>query len=202
MSDGWHREIENEKLVGAVLLDFTAAFDIIDHNLLLKKLKYYGFDSSAILWLESYLANRTQTVYFNRSFSEVKSVSCGIPQGSCLGPLLYSIFTHELPLTLTDAKVAMYADDSIYMAASTAERLTSILNEELQSALEWVTINQLVLNVSKTTSIVFGTNKQLFSEPKLNLCVEGKAVEQVQRTKLLGVIVDSKLSWSQQIMGW
>jgi hypothetical protein len=82
------------------MLDFSAVFDIIDHNLLLKKM--------CVLWLfnlchimDSELSNRTQRVPFNGSFSNVKHVKCRVPQGSCLGPLLCSIFTNDLPLALT-----------------------------------------------------------------------------------------------------
>ncbi len=86
MTDDWLRDTDNKNLVGAVLLDFTAAFDIIDHSFLIVKLKCYGFNPTAILWLESYLTNRKQTIFFNRSFSDLKLISCGVPQGSCGTP--------------------------------------------------------------------------------------------------------------------
>lgn len=112
MTDDWRREIEEKKIVGGVLFDFTAAFDIIDHELLLKKLESYGFAQSALSWIKSYLTNRTQAVFFfNGSYSDVKSVRCGVPQGSCLGPLLYTIFTNDLPLDLNKSNISMYADD-------------------------------------------------------------------------------------------
>ena len=79
MTDDWLMDIEQKKLVGAVLLDFTAAFDIIDYELLIKKLECYGFSQSAILWLKSYLTNRKQKVYFNGSYSDEREVSCGVP---------------------------------------------------------------------------------------------------------------------------
>lgn len=95
-----------------VLLDFTAAFDLIDHELLIKKLVEYGFKSPANVWIENYLANRQQCVSFNGSLSNVETLKCGLPQGSCLGSLLYAVFINDLPKVLEKASVAMYADDT------------------------------------------------------------------------------------------
>ena len=94
----------------------------------------------------------------------------------------------------------MYADDStMYASATTANEVTETLNKELQSVLEWVASNKLVLNIFKTKSIVFGTNHYLSSRPQLNLVMNGVAVEQVEETKLLGVTLDCKLSRSKHI---
>ena len=92
MTDDWLREMEDKMIVGAVLLDISAAFDIIDHSLLLDKRMCYGFTPPAIMCINSYLANRTQRVFFNGSPSNIIQVESGIPQCSCLGPLLFSIF--------------------------------------------------------------------------------------------------------------
>ena len=101
-NDDWLKEIDNKKIVGAVLLDFSAAFDIID--LLLRKCMCYCFKTSAISWIKSYLSKITQGVFFNGSVSNVKQVKCGILQGSSLGPLLFIfIFTDDLPLALNKA---------------------------------------------------------------------------------------------------
>ena len=96
---------DERKLVGAVLLDFSAVFDVIDHELLLGKLKCYGFKSAALSWMESYLSRKRLKVFFNGSFSNSKDIHCSVPQGSCLGPLLYPIFTNDLPSVMNKARV-------------------------------------------------------------------------------------------------
>ena len=183
------------------MLDFSAALDIIDHNLWLRKRTCYGFSTSAILWIQSHLSNRTLMVFFNGSSTNVKHVKCGVPQGSSLGALFLSKFTNDLPLALNKSCVSMYADDStIYASATTTNDVTETLNKELQSVLKWVASNKLVLNISKTKSIVFATNHSLSSRPQLN----GVSVEQVKETKLLSVTLDCKLSWSKKYRfnGW
>ena len=120
MTDDWLKEMDNPKMTGAVLLDFSAACDVIDYNLLISKLECCGFSPTAIKLMKSYLTSRTQRVYYTGSWSHSRVLDCGVPQGSCLGPLLYGIFTNDLPSVLCKATVQMYADDStLYYAAET-----------------------------------------------------------------------------------
>jgi hypothetical protein len=160
----------------------------------------YGFTAPAVLWIKSYLSNRTQRVFFNESLSNIIQVESGFSQGCFLGPLLFSIFTNDMPLTLSKASVSMYLDDStLYTSATTATEMTATLNKELQLVSEWVARNRLVLNISKTKSLVFGTNHSLNPEPQLNLVMNNVEIEQVEVTKLLGVSLDCKLSWSKHL---
>lgn len=202
MVDDCYNHIDNKKLVGAVLLDFSSAFDLLDHEILLEKLKSYGFSLLAVNWFESYLSGRKQSVFYNGSFSSLKELKCGVPQGSCLGPLLFSIFTNDLPLVLDHAKAVMYADDTtIYFPAASADALTETLNAELNSVVSWTNANRLVLNVLKTKTILFGSNIKLKENPKLKIVINSTTVSQVEDTKLLGVILDSTLKWSKHIEG-
>lgn len=145
LTDDWLRQIDRRQLVGAVFLDFSAAFDQVDHKLLLKKLWAYGFRGSAVKYLRSYLANRTQHVFFNGSLSDPVFQICGVPQGSCLGPLLYSIFVNDLPDVLSKASMTVYADDSTgHVSASSLNQVNSKLQKELNSIQEWVVENRLI----------------------------------------------------------
>lgn len=199
MTDEWLTSLDENKLVGAVLLDLTAAFDVIDHCILFKKLKYYRFSQIALKWTRTYLSNRLQQVFFNGSLSNTKTASCGLPQGSSMGPLFFSIFINDLPLSVKKAKIVMYADDvTLYSSSATITELSDTLQDELNFAVEWMKMNKLVLNKSKTKSIVF--NKGVKSATnELHLSLEGTVVEQVSRVKLLGIRLDQSLSWSDQI---
>ncbi len=200
MRDQWLTNIEDRKLVGAVLLDFTAAFDVIDHSILLAKLKCYGVLPLALAWIKSYLSGRSQRVFFNGCFSDSRRISFGVPQGSCLGSLLFSIFINDLPCTVRKADVVMYADDAtLFCASPMLGELNANLQLELHTIINWVKMNKLVLNIAKTKCIVFGSRNVKANATALSLSIDGILVEQVTKTTLLGVKLDSLLSWSDQI---
>ena len=102
MYDTWIKSVDAGKLVGVCLLDMSAAFDLVDHDLLLRKLRYYGFDEDAVKWLRSYLSDRRQCVSIDGSLSRLEPVPTGVPQGSILGPILYILLTNELPDIVQD----------------------------------------------------------------------------------------------------
>ena len=93
----WLDALEQGDMAGVCMIDMSAAFDVVDTNLLLQKLKLYGLDRSSLQWVWSYLSYRSQTVYIEGSFSNLLPLEAGVPQGSILGPLKYTIFTNELP---------------------------------------------------------------------------------------------------------
>ena len=112
-TDDWLGDFDNGNVVIAVMLDLTGAFDTIDHTLLTNKLYYYGLDEKSVKWFISYLDGRTQTTCISGNTSKFKQVTCGIPQGSILGPLLFIIYINDLPSVLKHCKVSMYADDTM-----------------------------------------------------------------------------------------
>ena len=113
---------------GVIFLDLKKAFDTVNHDILIKKLKNYGIDNNELLWFESYLNNRSQVVNVNSTLSDFQPVNIGIPQGSILGPLLFIIFVNCLPDAVDKCKTVMYADDtSIMCKANNVHELQSQL---------------------------------------------------------------------------
>ena len=97
MHDEWSKAVDEGRLSGACFLDMSAAFDVVDHELLLEKLTLYGLDENSIAWVRSYLSGRSQSVKVEGTLSRLQMVNNGVPQGSILGPLFYTLFTNELP---------------------------------------------------------------------------------------------------------
>lgn len=200
LTDEWLRQIDNNKLVGVAYLDFSAAFDLVDHHLLLEKLSAYGFKQSAMSFLSSYLADRKQCVAFNGSLSDIVTLTCGIPQGSCLGPLLYSIFVNDMSYVLHDACMTVYADDTtVHVSASNTDQVNSMLQQGIMDIDEWVVENRLKLNVSKTKCMIIGSKHSMRKDPKLNIYLKNQLLEQVAEIKLLGVTLDQTMSWTTHI---
>ena len=125
-------------------------------------------------------------------------MTCGVPQGSCLGPLLFSLFVNDLPTVLTTADITLYADDSTpFQSGHNARLISDKLQLDLSKVELWVAKNRLVLNADKTNSILIGSRQKIKSAPSLNLSIKDKIIEQLPCVKLFGVQVDENLSWKQ-----
>ena len=135
---------------GVLFLDLKNSFDTVDHYLLLRKLRGIGLKEVSVSWFASYLGNRYQTTKYESSVSERLPISCGVPQGSILGKLLFIIFVNDFPNVFQEAHVNLYADDTaITVRARTADELQRKLKSQVESAANWLRANKLTLNIRK-----------------------------------------------------
>ena len=130
MLEKWKEALDKEENMSAIFMDLSKAFDTINHDLLLVKLKAYGFSKQALSFLCSYLKNRRQRVQINNKFSSLKEVIAGVPQGSIDGPLLFNLFINDLFLFICFSTLSNYADDNNLFATGTD---TQLINQMLLS---------------------------------------------------------------------
>ena len=131
-TDDWYNGLDLGKLVGLVFIDLKKAFDTVDHDILCRKLEYYGIQQQQLAWFKSYLFNRKQFFRVNGVDSSVEGIDVGVPQGSCLGPLLFLIYINDLPQAVRKSNVSMYADDtSLCHQSSDITQLNEAINSDL-----------------------------------------------------------------------
>jgi Reverse transcriptase (RNA-dependent DNA polymerase) len=186
-------------------LDISAAFDTLDHSLLLKRAEdVFGFTGCAQSWLASYLSGRSSYVSINNVCSDTVVHKSGVPQGSVLGPLLFSIFTTPVGKLISSFGLSyhQYADDTqLYTALnmSTVAGITT-LSTCAGAVTRWHLENGLLLNPIKSEAIITGTRHQVKSVDRSSgLCVTGAIIPFVDKLKLLGVTLDSHLTFDQHV---
>ena len=187
------RQLNSQKqLVGMVLIDLQKAFDTVDHDILCKKLEAMGVGS--IKWFESYLKGRKQKVVVNESCSEAGIVTCGVPQGSILGPLLFLCYINDMPISVK-CKLLLYADDSaLIVSGSDQNKIEKELSNELGTCRQWLIDNKLSLHLGKTEAIIFGTKRKLNKLEPLNVKCGDISIKNVFKVKYLGIEINNTLS--------
>ena len=200
-TNSWSVNIDNGLVNGVVFIDLKKAFDTIDHKILLQKLENYGVDPNGLKWFKSYLTDRTQKCRVNDHLSNSKPVTCGVPQGSILGPLLFLIYINDLPHCLNYAMPRMFADDTnVSYAADSLNELQNVLNSELKSLHNWLITNRLSLNIAKTEFMTIGSRQKLRTiDDVINIKINECEINRVDSVKSLGVYIDNHLTWTKHI---
>ena len=148
---------------------------------LLKKLYFYGIRGNCHAWIKDYLSNTKQLVKYNQTRSSEQAVACGVPQGSILGLLLLSTI--------------LFADDTnLFCSGKNIQELESTVNAELARVQEWLSLNQLTLNIRKSNFIIFKSHKKQLVR-QMNLRLSLSELQRVEESKFLGIIIDQPLTW-------
>ena len=209
--DTWIRNAEKKKLTASLLLDLTAAFDVVDHRILLDKLKLYNFSNKTLECFESYLNERKQVVIVESRMSDPKDVGDqSVPQGSMLGTVLFLIFYNDFPATRKEDEEeeessVLYADDDSDMVSDADPQARKAkIQEVADESTSWVHDNKLVSSGTKTKLLVAGTKelrRSKLKDQQIVIKVAGHEVKESESERLLGVVVNNKMTWENHLCG-
>eukprot|EP00112_Aurelia_sp_Birch-Aquarium-sp1_P014347 Seg309.5 transcript_id=Seg309.5/GoldUCD/mRNA.D3Y31 product="RNA-directed DNA polymerase from mobile element jockey" protein_id=Seg309.5/GoldUCD/D3Y31 len=198
LTETWKVAIDKGKFVGVLLIDFRKAFDTVDHSIIPFKLQSTGISGSIFDWVNDYLSNRMQFCEINEATSNLQPISYGVPQGSLLGPRIFSIYVKDFPECLTVGKMEMYADDTTaYCVEDSVEKLHTSMMTMIMEINNWRLKHRLTIHFGKTKALILNRHKFIgpLNEPKIN----NQTIDHSSQVDCLGVTLDPKLSWAPQI---
>ena len=206
LCDLWIKAAEDRKLTAALLLDLSAAFDVINHSILLEKLRLYNFSPGALSWFKSYLEDRIQAVQVESRLSDFMPIGDqGITQGSLLGPLLFIIFYNDFPDVREEGESILYADDDTdNVSDNDPNTLIEKIQREADLSTSWVKDNKMVCSGAKTKLMIIGTRElrnSKLGDSVLDITVDGCTVRESDNEKLLGVRINNTLTWHHHLYG-
>ena len=188
--------IDDGLVTGMILIDLQKAFDTINHDLLLKQLSIIGFSDHTVKWFQSYLSNRKFTVNLENFFSEVSNISCGVPQGSILGLLLFLIYVNDMPMAVK-CNLILYANDTcLVFQSKNVKDIEKQLNEDSAHICDWFVDNKLSIHFGedKTKSILFASKSKIKKLPKLEIIYNNIRIKQQSRVTYPGCILEETMS--------
>ena len=186
-------------LMGLCFLDIRKCFDTVNHEVLVKKLKYYGIMHIECDWLSNYLLNRNQFVFANGKKSDDAVINIGVPQGSVLGPILFMLLVNDLSQNVSLSSCNMYADDTvIYCSGSNLLEVQNKLQLSVDHASEWFNANCLCLNNDKCNVLLISPHVHV-NYDDFAISLHGKTLDNVEVADYLGIKIDQNLSWDMYI---
>ena len=198
LTEEWRKHLDNNQVVGAVLMDLSKAFDCIPHELLIAKLAAYGFDTKTLKFLLSYLKGRKQSVNIKGNLSMYMDILAGVPQGSILGPVIFNIFINDMNDIFDKCSLNNFADDNtLDDHASSVNELVNSLENDSQKAIDWFKMNHMIANPDKFKAIIIEKSGRDTSGIALN--INDEIIHTQKEVTLLGVTIDNQLSFSTHI---
>ena len=200
--DQINSSFEKNNFTLGVFIDLSKAFDTVDHHILISKLENYGVNGNNLRWFQSYLKNRKQYLNFNNKITTLSQITCGVPQGSILGPLLFLIYVNDLNNASSILDLITFADDTnLFYSHKNIHQLFAKVNEELEKIGDWFKANKLFLHNKKTKYTFFHKNSIKDDLPlKLpDLKIANNEIERKKAIKFLGVMLDENVNWQEHI---
>ena len=150
-----YNAMNNNQATTSVYIDAMKAFDTVNHEILLNKITFYGITGKCAKWIEDYLKNRKQYAVANDITSKPDNITCGVPQGSVCGPLLFLLYINDISHCLDNCKVSLYVDDTVlYYSSENIEEALRLVQSDLSSLNEWCHKNRITINCKKKLNIV------------------------------------------------
>ena len=200
LTDDLFRNINEGRTTIAAFVDLRKAFDTVNIHILIDKLQCAGIRGNVLKWCKNYLSNRSQCTFVNGVKSDLQSITCGVPQGSVLGPLFFLIYVNDIQGAVENCGIKLYADDTVlYQSGVNVDEARGKLQKSVTEFKNWCDINALTINASKTKLMAFASRSRVKKCKNVDVRIGGKKLKIVPYFKYLGLTLDPTLNYGKHI---